>query len=395
MRQDPIVERTELASYTPVPPYRRTFIRMKSGLKRTAFFPVIGRAAQEFKLHNTFLKPDRVTDTLEEYWACRRVAGLWDVTGEEAIEVTGPEALAVMNELVPRDLMKLPDGRCLYSVMCYDYGGIVEDGVLIRFCPEKLWWVGGPGFSEQWIYAHALGRKVSVRSLLNEVHVASLQGPQSRAILQPVCAADLTAVPFYGMVETRVCGIPVVVSRTGYTAELGYDIYVAVGDGEALFGGLWEAGRPHGVKLCGSRALNLRRVEASILNFGQDFDWTNTPYQIGLGWMVNLNKPFFRGKEALARVASGPPRRQLIGLRLEGGDPAFGGEAVCHGTTRVGEITSAAVSPTLEASIGIAMADSAVAATGTRLAVDFDGTPVAATVVAMPFFDPQRTLSKA
>ncbi len=116
---------------------------------------------------------------------------LWDVTGEEVIEVAGEDALEVMNALVPRDLTRLQDGQCLYSVMCYDYGGIVEDAVLVRFNAKRFWWVGGPGSSEQWIYANALGRKVTVTSYLNEKHVASLQGPKSRELLQTVVPADL------------------------------------------------------------------------------------------------------------------------------------------------------------------------------------------------------------
>ncbi|HXU58992.1 MAG TPA: aminomethyltransferase family protein [Verrucomicrobiae bacterium] len=394
MRKDPTVERSEFASYVGVPPYARGVTRFRKGLKHTAFYPVIGRQAKEFKLHNSYLKPDQITDPVDEYWTLRKIAGLWDVTGEEVIEIAGPDALAVMNELIPRDLFRAKDGQCLYAVMCYDYGGIVEDAVLIRFSPEKIWWVGGPGHSEQWIYAHSLGRRVTVTSFLDDKHVASLQGPKSREILQRVTDADLSRVPFYHSVEAMVCGVPTVISRTGFTAELGYDIYVDVPQAEQMFGDLWEESRRDGVKLCGSRALGLRRIEAAIINFGQDFDWQHTPFNVGLGWMVNANKGFFHGREVLTNPASREPEQRLAGLRLEGQEAAFIGDPVLVEGKPVGQVTSASISPSLEASIAIAMLDRRAATLGQRVAVRLGEKPVAGEVVPMPFFDPERKLSK-
>lgn len=394
-RRDRRAQPTAFVSHTGVPPYIRSGMRMRSGLKRTAFYPVIGPLACDYKLHNSYLKPDRITDPLEEYWAMRTVAGLWDVTGEEAIELAGPDALALLDELVPRDLARLADGRCLYCVMCYDYGGIVEDAVLIRFAADRFWWVGGPGFSEQWIYAHALGRRVSVRSRLDETHVASLQGPRSREILQRVADADLSRLPYYGMVEGRVCGVPAVISRTGYTAELGFDIYVDVESGARLFADLWEAGRRDGVALCGSRALDIRRIEAAILNFGHDFDWQHNPFEIGLGWMVDARKPHFHGREALLRAQEAGPATRLAGLRLEAEEAALVGDRVLVGGRMVGTVTSAVLSPSLAASIAIARLETPASAPGTELTVDLGGRPAKAAVVPMPFFDPERKLSKA
>jgi aminomethyltransferase len=394
MREDPRVRRHEFASHVGAPPYEKSVTRFRKGLKHTAFYPVIGRIAREFKLHNSYLKPDRITDPLDEYWTMRRIAGLWDVTGEEVIEIAGPEALALMNELIPRDLARAKDRQCLYAVMCYDYGGIVEDAVLIRFSPERIWWVGGPGHSEQWIYAHSLGRRVSVTSYLDEKHVASLQGPKSREILQLVTDADLSQLPFYHALQAKVCGVPVVISRTGFTAELGYDIYVDVPRAEQMFADLWEQSRRHGVKLCGSRALGLRRIEAAIMNFGQDFDWQHTPHQVGLGWMVNVNKGFFHGREALTGAAARDPAIRLAGLRLEGSEAALIGDPVLLDGKPVGQVTSAVVSPSLNASIAIAMLDRRATGVGQRLSLRMDDRAVAAEVVPMPFFDPERKLSK-
>jgi len=386
--------RTEFASVTGVPPYARSSMRSRSGLKRTAFYPTIGAIATDFKLHNTYLKPDYFTDPVEEYWACRKVAGLWDVTGEEVIEISGPDALALMDSLVPRDLTRMKDGQCYYAVMCYDFGGIVEDAVLIRFSAEKFWWVGGPGNSELWIYANAQDKRVTVRSHLDTIHVASIQGPRSRDILQEVCPADLSRLPFYWAAETQVCGVPVVISRTGYTAELGYDIYVPVEHGAGMFADLWDHSRAHGVKLSGSRALNLRRMEASILNLGHDFDWQHNPTQVGLGWMINEAKGGYRAKDLLLRAKQAGPKTQLAGLFLSGADVPIDGDRVVLDGRDVGLVTSATVSPELRHPIAIAFLETPAAAHGTALQIVADDRKLDARVVPMPFFDPERKLSK-
>jgi aminomethyltransferase len=390
-----MLARTELVALADAYPYTPTVNRLKLGLRRTAFHQVIGARAKQFKLHNGFLKPDIVTDPIEEYWAMRRAAGLWDVTGEEPIEVSGKEALSVLNELVPRDLARLRDGRCLYSVMCYDYGGILEDGVIVRFGPERLWWVGGPAPAEQWIYAHALGREAGVRSRLNEVHVCSVQGPRSRDILQRVCESDLSRLPYYGVIETKVCAVPVVVSRTGYTAELGFDIYVDVGRGAALFGELWEAGKPCGLALCGSRALAIRRTEAGILDIGAEFDWTTNPYEVGLGWMVDLGKPRFRGRDALAAVRERGVERRLVGLRLGSERVPLHADRVSAGGRPVGAVTSAVRSPALDGVIAMAMVAVGAAEEGTEIEVESAGERLGGVVVRLPFLDPERRLARA
>jgi len=395
-RPDPRFVRTEFASLTGAPPYARTEIRSRGGLKRTAFFPIIGALATDYKLHNTYLKPDFITDPLEEYQAMRKVAGLWDVTGEEIIEVKGEDAEALLDDLMPRDVRKMRDGQAYYSVLCYDHGGIVEDGIRVRFNRTLFWWIGGPGSSEEWLYANAHGRDVTLTSYNDRIHVASLQGPQSRAILQEVCDQDLSRVPFYGMFQGKVCGVPVTVTRTGYSAELGFDIYVDIAQGAQMFSNLWDVARKQGSALCGSRALGIRRVEAAILNFGQDFDWQHTPVEIGLSWMISETKAPYRAQKALMAKKANPPATRLIGLRFGGDEVPLIGDAVLAGGKRIGSVTSATGAPSLGYPIAIAMIhDPAYEGLGTRLEVDFSRRPVPAEVVAMPFFDPERKLSKA
>lgn len=386
--------RTEFASVTGAPPYARTGMRARSGLKRTAFYPTIGAIATDFKLHNTYLKPDYFTDPVEEYWACRRVAGLWDVTGEEVIEIAGPDALPLLDWLVPRDLTRMRDGQCLYAVMCYDHGGIVEDAVLIRFSAEKFWWVGGPGGSERWLYTNAAGRRVAIKSHLDTIHVASIQGPKSREILQQVCTADLSRIPFHWSAEAKICGAPVVLSRTGYTAELGYDIYVPIEHGAKLFADLWDHSRPFGVKLAGSRALNLRRMEASILNFGQDFDWQHNPAQIGLGWMISETKGEYRARDLLIGAKKSVPAMQLAGLKITGTEAPVDGDRIVIDGRDVGFVTSATLSPQFGHALAIAFLETPETVQGTAVEILAGERRLSAVVSAMPFFDPERKLSK-
>lgn len=393
-RDDRNFQRTEFASFTWVPPYAPTGIRSRKGLKRTAFFPTISRFATDYKLHNTYLKPDFITDPLSEYWGMRRVAGLWDVTGEEVIEIKGADAEALLDDLMPRDIRKMKDGQCYYSVLCHDHGGIVEDGVLARFGKDLFWWIGGPGNSEEWLYANAYGRDVTIESYNDRIHVASLQGPRSRDILQKVCDRDISGVPFYGLFTANVCGIPVTVTRTGYTAELGYDIYVDAAKGAGFFADLWETVEKEKGVLCGSKALGIRRIEAAILNFGQDFDWQHTPVEIGLGWMISETKAPYRAQKALLAAKTRPPARRLAGLRIEGMEIPLIGDPILANGKNAGAVTSATGSPSLDTPIAIGFVDDEASALGTKVEIDCDGRRLAAEVVAMPFFDPERKLSK-
>jgi aminomethyltransferase len=395
-RPDPRFVRSQFASVIGRPPYVLTGIRARKGLKRTAFFPTIGVLATDYKLHNTYLKPDFITDPLEEYWTMRRIAGLWDVTGEEVIEIKGIDAEDLLDDLMPRDVRNMKDGHAYYSVLCHDHGGIVEDGIVVRFGRDHFWWVGGPGSSEEWLYVNAQGRDVTIMSYNDQIHVASLQGPHSRNILQEVCDQDLSRIPFYGLFRGTVCGIPVTATRTGYTAELGFDVYVDVERAAQLFSDLWEVAKRRGVALCGSKALAIRRIEAGILNFGQDFDYQHTPVEIGLGWMISETKRPYRAKESLMAAKANPPAVRLIGLRFSDEEVPLVGDPILVRGEKVGFVTSATGSPSLGYPIAMGLVRGMENSTiGSQVAVDFDGRSQNATIVSVPFLDPERKLSKA
>ena len=385
----------EFVENFPMPPVRKAAMRHRAGIRRSCFYPVMGPYVQMLKLHNHYLKPNVFSGVEEEYWFIRRTAGLLDVTGEEVIEVTGPDALTLMDRVVPRDLSKLANGRSMYCIMCYETGGIVEDAILVRFADDRLWWVGGPGYSEHWIYLNAQGLDVEIVSHNDSLHVASLQGPLSREILDGLCDLDIGALPVFGVGEGRICGVPATLTRTGYTAVLGFDIYVGVERGAELFAGLLDAVWARGGGLCGSESLNHRRMDAAILNFSIDFDWQHTPYDVGLGWMVNFKKVVdFTGRRKLEALSKTPAERKLVGLILEGDPPAAGAPLVADGSA-VGEITSAVRSPSLEQTIALGWVPAALGETGSELTVETDGSRFRATVAETPFLDPERKLMRA
>jgi aminomethyltransferase len=197
------------------------------------------------------------------------------------------------------------------------------------------------------------------------------------------------------MLRAEVCGVPVTITRTGYTAELGYDIYVDVARGAEFFAGLWDVVRKSGGALCGSRTLGIRRIEAAILNFGQDFDWQHSPVEIGLGWMISASKAPYRAQTALQSAMTRSHKQKLAGLRLEGREvPLIGDKVVAGGVAR-GIITSATGSPALDCPIAICWLDTEIAVAGARVDVDLGGRAAAATVVDMPFLDPERKLARA
>ena len=389
-----MLERTNVNLVIDGLPFTPKANRLKDGLKRTAFWPVISRLTSDFKVHNTYLKPDRFTDPVEEYWAMRNNAGLWDVTGEEVVEILGPDAMTLAARCLPRKLGRLKDNMGLFAFLTYPHGGIVEDGIITRFHDKKLWWVGGPGPAEVWLAAQAYGLNVTVRSYLDQIHLCAVQGPKARDILQSVTDRDLSGVPWFGMIEAHVCGIDTVITRTGFTAELGYDLHIAVDRALEVYQGLREAGEPHGMVLCGSQAMNIRRMEAAILNIGAEIDWTTTPLELGWERMIDWERDFI-GRDALLAQRDNGVARRIAGLTLEGTTVAKGGDAVLCDGRQVGTVSSAMWGPTIEQSIALAMLDTPAWQDGTALTITSDSGDLSATVTPLPFFDAERTLARA
>lgn len=321
--------------------------------------------------------------TEDGYWLLRQKAAVLH-TGEFPLQFEGPDAEKLLDRLFTKDITKVKVGRCGYGLACYEDGGLIVDGILLRLAEDRFWYAQADGDFYSWARAHAVGLNVTITD--PNVFVSQVQGPNALKVLE---AASDTGLPepfgYFAVARVSFGGQEVVVTRTGYTNELGWEFYTEPHhDAEALWAHLSRAGEPYGMKIFGLDAMNIRRIEAGILNAGSDFNHTTTPYEAGLGRFVDEDKADFIGKAALAKAARGS-RSQ--GIKCLTGEPQISGDIVVDGKV-AGTVTAGATSPYLGHGIGIALMKSAEHGPGTGIMVGCrDGSLQPATLVEMPFYD--------
>ena len=321
-------------------------------------------------------------DTVDGYWLLRQKAAVLH-TGELPLQFAGADAERLLDRLFTKDITKLKPGRCGYGLACYDDGGLIVDGILLRLEPELFWYVQADGDFYSWARAHAAGMEVEISD--PKVFVSQVQGPNSLKVLE---AASDGGMPepfnYFGIARVSLGGQEVVISRTGYTNELGWEFYTEPGhDADALWRHLSAAGEPFGMQMHGLDSMHIRRIEAGILNAGSDFDASTTPYDVGLGLFVDEDKGDFIGKQALAHA---PREPRLIGLECEA-EPHIGGEIRIDGKP-AGRVTAGAVSPYLQHGIDIALMDSPRFAAGAAVTIRcIDGELHAGRLVDLPLYD--------
>ena len=324
---------------------------------------------------------DRTTE--DGYWLLRQKAAVLH-TGEFPLQFEGPDAEKLLDKLFTKDITKVKVGRCGYGLACYEDGGLIVDGILLRLAEDRFWYAQADGDFYSWARAHAVGLNVAITD--PNVFVSQVQGPNALKVLEAASDTGLP-VPFGYFAVARVSfgGQQVVITRTGYTNELGWEFYTEPHhDAEALWAHLSRAGEPYGMKIFGLDAMNIRRIEAGILNAGSDFNHTTTPYEAGLGRFVDEDKADFIGKAALAKAARGS-RSQ--GIKCLTGEPQISGDIVVDGKV-AGTVTAGATSPYLGHGIGIALMKSTEHGPGTGIMVGCrDGSLQPATLVEMPFYD--------
>jgi len=324
-------------------------------------------------------------DPVEDYRHLRERAALYDVP-ERPLQVEGPDAERLLNLVLARDVTTLAPGKARYAIACDDRGGILMDGVLIRWSPDRFWYVLADGEFVGWLQAHAAGMEVTISDPGS--WVLQVQGPTSLAIFQDLCdGAAPDPFPYFAVAEVRMGGQPVGVSRTGWSGELGFEIYTLPGvDGSALWDHINAAGAAHGLAVQALESLGIRRIEAGILDNGTDMDPTMTPFAAGLGRFVDLDKPEFLGREALA-VADRRP--VLFGL-TGGSTPVAGTEVHLDGAV-VGRVTAGAWSPFLERGIGYVRMREPGEWVGTEVRGAEDA---GFGVVGLPFYDAERAIPR-
>ncbi|MEM7258403.1 MAG: aminomethyltransferase family protein [Pseudomonadota bacterium] len=320
--------------------------------------------------------------TADSYWQLRRQAAVLN-TGEYVLQFEGPDAERLLDNLFTKDITAIKPGRCGYGLACYDDGGLLVDGILIRLSDNLFWYAQADGDFYSWARAHATGLDVSITD--PQVFVSQVQGPASLQILE-AAADDGMPEPFtyFGMARVKFGGQSVVITRTGYTNELGWEYYTEPGhDADALWNHLNNAGRPFGMSLFGLDAMHIRRIEAGILNAGSDFDHATRPHEVGLGRFVDEHKGNFIGRDA---IAAGSKDNRLSGIYCTH-EPHIGGEVVINGETE-GKVTAGAVSPYLGCGVGIVLLDKAVPQAGAEVSVRcVDDNLHPSKLAALPLYD--------
>jgi aminomethyltransferase len=398
-------------SFSRAVAYRMTPDAEPQLTRETAFHPRFSALTRNYTQYRGYWLPTRFSNEgpVAEYWACRERAAIMDLSPLRKFEVTGPDAQALLQYALTRNVRKLAVGQVVYTAMCYEHGGMIDDGTLFRLGENNFRWIGGDDYSGIWLreLAEKLGLKAWVRSSTDQLHNVAVQGPKSRDILReaiwtPPAQPSLEELGWFRFTVGRIGGFdgpPVVVSRTGYTGELGYEVFCHPRDALAVFDAIWQAGEPHGLAPFGLEALDMVRIEAGLVFAGYEFCDQTDPFEAGIGFTVALKgkNEDFVGREALLR-RSEHPQRKLVGLDMEGDEPVGHGDCVHVGRAQVGVITSATRSPILNKTIALARVDVAHGEVGTQVEVGkLDGHQkrLPARIVRFPHYDPEKTRVRA
>ena len=380
-------------------PFDMSLVQRGARLRRSPFFEATQRhGAKAYTVYNHMLFPISFGDLEEEYWHLVNHVTLWDVSVERQVEITGPDAFAFADMLTPRDLSRCAVGQGKYVVITAQDGGIVNDPVLLRLGENHFWLALADSDVLLWTKALAVRSGMKVEISEPDVSPLQVQGPKAKDVVQALFGDAVARLRYYWFLETTLDGIPVVVTRTGWTGELGYEIYLRDGSrGDELWERIMEAGRPHRIRPTGPS--DIRRIEAGILNWGADMTLENNVYEVGLERLVDEDKSAdYIGKEALGRIRREGVARKLAGVEIAGDPIAFNPVKwrVKVGGNAVGLITSAAWSPRLKKNIGYAMLPASLSALQTELSVEIASLGERrATVVQRPFVDPDKEIPKA
>jgi glycine cleavage system T protein (aminomethyltransferase) len=353
-------------------------------LKRTPLYDCHREAGARLVEFAGWEMPVQYAGVIEEHRAVRTAAGLFDVSHMGEIRVRGTGAEALLQRLTPNDVAKLAPGRAHYSGLLTERGTYVDDLLIYRLAAEDFLVVVNASNAArdfEWIASRAEG-EAEIADESERFALLALQGPQALEILAPLASPDVSGLKYYGFLQGTVNGVPALISRTGYTGEDGFEIYLSPEDAP----GVWRRLAAAGAAPAGLGARDTLRLEAAMALYGHELDETTTPFEAGLGWVVKLDKGDFLGREALAAQKAEGPSRKLVGFEVRGRGIARQGHAVVSDGATVGAVTSGTWSPTFEKALGMAYVPAAMAAPGTPLTLDVRGKPMPAAVVELPFY---------
>lgn len=356
--------------------------------KHTPLYPVHKALGANLTDFHGFLLPLEYTTISEEHLAVRNKAGIFDLSHMGEIEVSGKDALGLIQKIITNDAEKLPDGKVLYTPICNERGGIVDDIILYRFSEERFILVVNSANIQkvfEWLIENQ-SRGVAVEDFSDEYGMIAVQGPLSASIVEKALGREAASLKHFHFVPKKEGTTCTIVSRTGYTGEDGFEVYMPAAQCETTWHRLMEAGRQAGLRPAGLGARDTLRLEAGLLLYGNDIDDDTTPIEAGIGWTVKFHKEDFIGKAALlAQKASGIQKR-LIGLELtERGIPRAKHHIFAN-SSMVGKITSGTHSPFFKKGIAMGYIEERCSKVGTPLYVDIRGRKLGARIVRLPFY---------
>ena len=379
-----------------MPAFDMSLVQCGARIRRSPFYEAEQRHSPKgYTVYNHMLFPIRFDSLESEYWHLLNHVTLWDVAVERCLEISGPDGFEFTQLMTPRDLSKCAVGQAKYVLITAPDGGILNDPVLTRMDENRFWLAQASSdvlFYAKGLAAHA-GMDVEIREA--DVSPLQIQGPRSKEVVRDLFGKRILDLKYYFFSETNLDGIPVVITRTGWTSEVGYEVYLCDGSrGTELWDKIMDAGRPYDLRPTGPS--DIRRIEGGIFNWGADMTYDNNPYQMGLDRLVDLDMDSeFMGKEALRRIRDQGVGRKVVGVEIEGERfPAlnFTKWPVLADGNVVGQVTSAVYSPRLEKNIGYAWVPIELSEVGTSLKVESEWGSRGATVVRMPFVDPEKRI---
>ena len=367
---------------------------MGDDLQRTPLAPRNIPAGAEVIDVYGFAAPLVVTDPIEEYTAVREGVGVLDFSMLFKFDIRGAGALEVVDRAVARDLSKVAPGRIAYGPVLDDDGLMFDDSTCFVFGPDHVRVVGGPELPHA-VQAAADGSGLDVESLRESIVHITLQGPKSRALLEKLVDFDVSneAFPYYTFKDgVTVAGIPALVSRMGFTAELGYELYAPAERALELWDAVFAAGEEFGIRAIGAAAIMMLRIEAGmVMGEGLEYDRATSPWECNLGWAIPADKAAFRGRDAVLAAKEVAPRRTVT-VRLEGGEDRASGAPLLVDGVEIGTITMSVPSPHLGfATIGLAHVAKEQASPGTAVVARLEEGDVSGEIIATPAYDPDRT----
>jgi aminomethyltransferase len=335
-----------------------------------------------------FEMPVQYSGIIEEHLAVRNAVGVFDVSHMGEFEVSGRDALSFLQYVTINDVAKLVEGKVQYTAMCYDNGGIVDDLLLYHLGDRYVLVVNASNIQKdfEWLVSHRRG-DVQLVDVSDRTALLAVQGPKSLATLQKLSSVDLSALEYYHFARGTIAGVPALISRTGYTGELGFELYMEAEplSCEKVWNAVFEAGKEFGIVPAGLGARDTLRLEKGYCLYGNDIDQTTLPLEAGLGWITKLEKGDFIGKQAILNAKSSGLKRRLVGLMLPDKVIARHGYPLTVDGTSVGHVTSGTFSPSLQRGIAMGYVETAYANVGGTVNVQVRGKDAPATIVKTPF----------